>query len=175
MTVAQTTQLIQLILNSALMMVLAMAWWGVVWLRFNAIVSELRHQERQYQVQLRAAAIAGQPWPRRRSHRHQLRVRYRLNRHSMLTMHYVLLALAGSLLGLGLRMLISGDWLIALALVLFVLAAVGLLCSVALALLEFYQLSGLETVANGVESRPSAASQHHRSSAGSGPADILAS
>lgn len=133
MTVAQTTQLLQLMLNSALMLALALAWWGGVWLRYQGVIHAVHGRGRR----VRREPGRRQGWPD-----HQLRVRHRLTHHSLLLMYYVLLALAASLLALGLRTLIWGDWLISLALVLFVAGVAGMLGSVALALLEFYQMSG---------------------------------
>jgi hypothetical protein len=123
MSIAQTTQLLQLVLNSALMMVIALTWWGVVVVRLGAISARLQRLH---------------PKP------YELRVRYRLNRHSALIMYYVLLMLMASLCCLALRALINANSLITVALFLFVLATVGMLISVALALMEFYQLNGLE-------------------------------
>ncbi len=123
MSIAQTTQLLQLVLNSGLMMVIALAWWGVVVFRLGAISARLQRLERRP---------------------HALRVRYRLNRHSALIMHYVLLMLMASLCCLALRALIDANTLITAALLLFVLGNVGILVSVTLALMEFYQLNGLE-------------------------------
>ncbi|NJL46472.1 MAG: hypothetical protein HC929_01790 [Leptolyngbyaceae cyanobacterium SM2_5_2] len=123
MSIAQTTQLLQLVLNSVLMMVIALIWWGVVVFRLGAISARLQRLDRRP---------------------HGLRVRYRLNRHSALIMHYVLLMLMASLCCLALRALINANSLITVALVLFVLGTVGILVSVSLALMEFYQLNGLE-------------------------------
>jgi hypothetical protein len=123
MSIAQTTQLLQLVLNSVLMMVIALAWWGVVVFRLGAISARLQRLDRR-------------PYA--------LRVRYRLNRQSALIMHYVLLMLMASLCCLALRALIHANSLITVALVLFVLGTIGILVSVTLALMEFYQLNGLE-------------------------------
>ncbi|HIK44453.1 MAG TPA: hypothetical protein IGR64_06135 [Leptolyngbyaceae cyanobacterium M65_K2018_010] len=122
MSIAQTTQLLQLVLNSALMLIIALAWWGVVVVRLATLTERLQRLPRS-------------PY--------ELRVRYRLNRHSALIMHYVLLILMASLCCLALRALISANSLITAALCLFVLATVGMLLSVVLALMEFYQLNGL--------------------------------
>ncbi|MBD0337148.1 MAG: hypothetical protein ICV62_16795 [Cyanobacteria bacterium Co-bin13] len=148
-TVEQTTQLIQLILNSALMMAIALAWWGVVWLRHSAIAAQLQaHQRRMAQLR----GVEGQSIEQiahLRQLRLQIQARYRLTRHSALVMHAVLLALVGSVFSLALRTLMGGNWLIPLALVLFVLGIGGLLLSVGLALLEFYQIGLLEEAAPG--------------------------
>lgn len=128
MTVAQTTQLIQLILNSTLMLAIALAWWGVVWLRHSALVAQLQR-----------------PLPRdgcglARRQRRQAQRRCRLMRSSALVMHTVLLLLTASLFCLAWRTLVGADWLVPLALVLFVVGSGGLLLSVGLALVEFHQM-----------------------------------
>ncbi|HEY9736161.1 MAG TPA: hypothetical protein V6D06_07755 [Trichocoleus sp.] len=149
-TVEQTTQLIQLILNSALMMAIALAWWGVVWLRHGAIATQLQ----THLGRLARLREAGEPDVEQLAHLKQLRLqlqaRYRLTRQSWFIMHCVLLALVGSVFSLALRTLLSGNWLIPVALVLFVAGIGGLLLSVGLALMEFYQLGLLE---EGVASR----------------------
>jgi hypothetical protein len=142
-TVEQTTQLIQLILNSALMMAVALVWWGVVWLRQGAIAAQLQTHQRRL-AQLRGEGPSAERLAYLRQLRLQLQARYRLTRHSALVMHAVLLALVGSIFSLSLRTLMGGNWLIPLALVLFVGGIGGLLLSVGLALLEFYQLELLE-------------------------------
>ncbi|NJL44957.1 MAG: DUF2721 domain-containing protein [Leptolyngbyaceae cyanobacterium SM2_3_12] len=142
MSIAQTTQLLQLVLNSAVMMVIALAWWGIVAMRLSAVTDQmqrLRRQLRQGDGALRQGSLA-----RLRQHRHELGVRYRLTRHSVLIMHYVLLVLMTSLLLLSLRALINANGLITVALFLFVMGCAGIVLSVALALMEFYQLNALE-------------------------------
>lgn len=140
LSVEQTTQLIQLILNSALMMAIALAWWGVVWLRHGAIATQLQ----THQGRLARLRDSSEPDVEQLTHLRQLKLqtqaRYRLTRHSAFVMHCVLLALVGSVFSLALRTLITGNWLIPMALVLFVVGIGGLLLSVGLALLEFYQM-----------------------------------
>lgn len=127
MTVAQTSQLIQLILNTCLLMAIAVAWWGLVWMRYGIIANQLSQTQRQRQQ--------GQSHLAWRS----LHRQYRLGRTSIGVMHYVLLGQAGSLLALSLRTLLGADWLISLSMLLFLLAVIGLTLSVGLSLMEFYQ------------------------------------
>jgi hypothetical protein len=141
-SIAQTSQLLQLILNSAVMMVIALIWWGVIVFRLNLVSNQMQRIRRQYH-RTQAADGHQKMLLRLRHHRHELRVRYRLTRHSVLIMHYVLLGLIASLFFLSLRALINSNLLITAALVLFVLGAAGILLSVALALTEFYQLNVL--------------------------------
>lgn len=140
MTIEQTTQLIQLILNSALMMAIALVWWSIVWLRHNAIAAQLQDQQRQIMHFLETEYRSRNQLDLLKQQRFQLQTRYRLTRHSAWIMHYVLLALAGSVFGLSLRTLVSANGLIPAALILFVLGIGGLLLSVGLALMEFYQM-----------------------------------
>jgi len=171
-TIAQTSQLLQLVLNSAVMMLIALLWWGVVVFRLNTVSGQLQ-RFRQKTVDSRDRRLDGtskgsipsarqiserqfrrqRPYSvdrslhrsqfRMRQQRHDLRVRYRLTRHSALIMHYVLLAQMTSLFLLSLRALVNSNMLITMALFMFVFGAAGILLSVALALLEFYQLSRL--------------------------------
>ncbi|MGF1569957.1 MAG: hypothetical protein ACFCVD_18125 [Nodosilinea sp.] len=145
MSIAQTTQLLQLLLNSAVMMAIALAWWGVVVVRLGAVSAQMQRLRRQYRQAARWETNQPQgTLMRLRQYRHELLVRYRLTRHSALIMHYVLLVLMASLFSLSLRALIHGNVLITVALFLLVLGAAGILLSVMLALMEFYQLNGLE-------------------------------
>lgn len=142
MSIAQTSQLLQLVLNSAVMMVIALMWWGVAVFRLNLVSNDMQRLRRQYR-RTRAEDGHTHLLLRLRQHRHDLMVRHRLSRHSVLIMHYVLLSLMGSLFLLALRALVNTNLLITAALFLFVLGAAGILLSVALALMEFYQLNAL--------------------------------
>lgn len=144
LTVEQTTQLIQLILNSALMMAIALAWWGVVWLRHGAIATQLQAHQRRLAYLRQAEPEAMDQMGHLRQVRLQIQARYRVTRHSAFIMHGVLLVLVGSVFSLALRTLLGLNGLIPVALILFVLGIGGLLLSVALALLEFYQMGLLQ-------------------------------
>jgi len=141
-SIAQTSQLLQLILNSAVMMVIALVWWGVVVFRLNTVSNQMRRIHRRYR---RVPPDDNQQRVRSRlrQHRHDLTVRYRLTRHSVLMMHYVLLAQVASLFLLSLRALVNSNLLITMALFMFVMGTAGILLSVALALMEFYQMNVL--------------------------------
>lgn len=144
MSVEQTTQLIQLILNSALMLAIAVGWWGVMWLRHSTLVSQIQaHQRHTYRLAAESL-LDSDLLTSRRQQRYHLQTRYCLTRHSVLIMHYVLLGLVSSLFCLSLRTLFGGEWLIPTALALFILGVTGLMLSVALALMEFYQITLLE-------------------------------
>lgn len=144
MSVEQTTQLIQLILNSALMLAIAVGWWGVMWLRHSTLVSQIQAHQRRTHRLAADGLLNSDLLTSRRQQRYHLQTRYRLTRHSVLIMHYVLLGLVSSLFCLSLRTLFGGEWLIPAALALFILGVTGLMLSVALALMEFYQINFLE-------------------------------
>jgi hypothetical protein len=155
MTVAQTTQLIQLILNSTLMLAIALAWWGVVWLRHSALTGQLQRRPAP-----NGGAASLPPLQRR-----QTQTRCRLMRSSALVMHTVLLLLTASLFCLAWRTLVGADWLVPLALVLFVAGSGGLLLSIGLALLEFCQIERLSRPSRRRSARPQPALPPGRSPA----------
>lgn len=182
MTIEQTTQLIQLILNSALMMAIALAWWGIVWLRYTAIAAQLQEQQRRIIQLLDTGYRTLDQLAILKQQRFELQTRYRLTRHSAWLMHYVLLALMGSVFCLALRTLVRVNGLIPTALILFVLGIGGLLLSVGIALMEFYQRGILEVSMPGrsrlrrtrIAALPAAVSQSQQENAAKIP-DSLAS
>jgi hypothetical protein len=141
-SIAQTSQLLQLILNSAVMMVIALVWWGVIVFRLNTVSNQMRRINKRYR-RIPPDDNQKRVRLRLRQHRHDLTVRYRLTRHSVLIMHYVLMAQMASLFLLSLRALVNSNFLITMALFMFVMGTAGILLSVALALMEFYQLNVL--------------------------------
>ena len=144
MTVEQTSQLIQLILNSALMMAVTLAWWGALWLRHSTISTQMQAHQRRVQRLIQGEQLTVETLAYLRQQRYQLQGQQRLMRHSLLLVHYGLLAFMTSLFCLGLRVLFNANWLIAAAMFVFVLGVTGMLLSVLLTLLEFYQTSPTE-------------------------------
>lgn len=141
MSVEQTSQLIQLILNSALMIVVSVLVLGALWLRHNAIADQLKVLQRQFtRTQQMDLGLGVDALASLKQQRFQLQARYRLTRHSTLVMHYALLAFVTSLFTLAIRTVLNVDGLIPTALVLFVLGSAGLLTSVVITLMDFYQL-----------------------------------
>ncbi len=141
MTVEQTTQLIALILNSALMVLLSGLLWGAAWYRQQSLMTRLQETQRSQQLLFVNAR------PNRESQLHHLRQQrqrqrrqFRLAYISMVTLHYTLAMLMLSILLLGLRMLIFSNALISLAILLFVIGSAGLLIGVLLLLADVHQI-----------------------------------
>lgn len=162
MTVEQTSQLIQLILNSALMMAVTLAWWGALWLRHSTISTQIQAHQRQVQRLMQGEQLTVETLAYLRQQRYQLQGHQRLTRHSLLLVHYGLLAFMTSLFCLGLRVLFNANWLIAAAMFVFVLGVTGMLLSVLLTLLEFYQTSPTE---EGMARSPQRSARSERSTA----------
>jgi hypothetical protein len=154
-SVTQTTQLLHLLLNAALVMAIALVWWGVVVFKLNNVSTQMQRLQRQYYQQARGDALeVSTNWARLRRHRHDLLVRYRLTRHNALIMHYVLLLLVSSLFCLALRALVNTNLLITASMFLFVMGVFGLLLSVVLVLMEFYQVAVSGTISAPVAQVP---------------------
>lgn len=140
MSVHQTSQLIQLILNSALMITVCVGLMGGLWLRHGAIANQLRYLKSQI---LKFANSSNGSGPEQliqlRHERFHLQRRYRLIHNSTLVIHYALLVFIASLFALALRTLVNLSWLIPIALFLFIVGAGGVLVSVAFSLMDFYQ------------------------------------
>jgi hypothetical protein len=136
MSVEQTTQLIQLILNSVLMGVVCALVLGGLTARHASLGDEInafnqsRDQDKgpedRHQVVYQ------------RQQRRSLYNRYRLSRYSVLTAYYALLFAIFSGLMLALRGMLEWDWLIPVALSLFAVGISTLLVSVGLTLVEWH-------------------------------------
>ena len=160
MSVEQTTQLIQLILNSVLMSVACALVLSALSLRHHDIQQQLQTQQRQAQEGLTAA----------RGQVRRLRDRYRLSRFSVVTGYYALVFAMSSCLLLVLRALVEWNGLIPLALVGFVLAVATLLVAVGLMLLDWHLsdralLEETQTVLSGGLAPTTRRSRRHRSQA----------
>ena len=140
MSVHQTSQLIQLILNSALMITVCVGLLGGLWLRHGAIANQLRSHKSQL-LKLSNPSTGSDPeqLTQLRQDRYHLQRRYHLIHSSTLVIHYALLVFIASLFILALRTLVNLSWLIPMALFLFIVGAGGVLVSVSLALLEIHQ------------------------------------
>jgi hypothetical protein len=148
MTIAQTSQLIQLILNSALMIAVTVLTLGAVWLRHTTVVEQWHSQHRSRSAGGKEgtfAAAAGAPAPG--GQRLQigtegtphLPAQYQLTRLTTLIMHIALVVFVTSLFLLALRSLLNLGWLIPLAMLLFLGGTGFLLAGAGLLLLDFYQ------------------------------------
>ncbi len=137
MSVQQTTQLIQLILNAVLMLNAAVMVLGILMLRHGMLHNQLRSLNQTYMAELSQAETW---WDKRRlqvnRQLHQLQQRYRSIEKSVLLMQCAVALFSGSTLLLTLRAIISFDWLIAVSLWLFIVGIGALLAGLGLALLD---------------------------------------
>ncbi|MGA7937150.1 MAG: DUF2721 domain-containing protein [Kovacikia sp.] len=148
MSVEQTTQLIQLILNSVLMTVVCALAWGRLGMRHAAAEEKLQTASHWYANLLEAEnapRTANNGVSPREVHSLQakktlrrLQRRYQVTHYSLLATHYALLFSIGSILTMALRALINVDWLIVAALGLFVIGVASLLLGVGLTLIDLH-------------------------------------
>lgn len=145
MSVEQTTQLIQLILNSVLMGVACALVLGGLTARHGAIRQQLQSMSRPDYSQELDNWIVKPLTELPRSHIHQirhqikrLRYRYQISRYSVLSAYYALLFSALSCFALVLRGLIQWNGLIPFALGLFVLSVATLLVAIGLTLVDWH-------------------------------------
>ncbi|MBF2028151.1 MAG: DUF2721 domain-containing protein [Oscillatoriales cyanobacterium C42_A2020_001] len=136
MSVEQTTQLIQLILNSVLMSVACALVLGGLTARHSAIAEQIqtmRHNEDYTTLDL-TRSRRGQS----RSQLRRLQYRYTISRYSVLAAYYALLFSIFSCFTLTVRGMINWNGLIPVALVLFVVGVATLLVSVGLTLVDWH-------------------------------------
>ncbi|MEO0827173.1 MAG: DUF2721 domain-containing protein [Cyanobacteria bacterium J06635_15] len=142
MSVQQTSQLIQLILNSALMIGVCVLLWGGLWLRYTTLADRLKALHIDY-VKLSHALPLGPGVDHRdrlrylKQQRQKLQYHYRLSKRCTLILHYALLGFLLSIFALAARTLVNLNWLILVALGLFTAGTALLLLSVAMTLLDF--------------------------------------
>jgi len=136
MSVEQTTQLIQLILNSVLMSVACALVLGGLTARHSAIAEQLQawHHSEETTALESVRNRRGQS----RSQIRRLQYRYTISRYSVVAAYYALLFAIVSCLTLALRGMINWNGLISLALVLFVVGVATLLVSVGLTLVDWH-------------------------------------
>ena len=142
MSVQQTSQLIQLILNSALMIGVCVLLWGGLWLRHTTLADRLKALHLDY-----AKLTCVLPLELGEDHRDRLRYlkqqrqklqyHYRLSKRCTLVLHYALVSFSLSIFALAARTLVNLNGLISLALGLFTLGTALLLVSVVMTLLDF--------------------------------------
>lgn len=135
MSVEQTTQLIQLILNSVLMSVACAVVLGGLTTRYAALSQQLQQQQAQ-----RSGAEPGLTplLPSPRSTLRQLRTRYMLCRYGVMTGYYALFLAVCSCFVLTLRGLLNWNGLIPIALGCFVLGMATLLLALGLTLVDWH-------------------------------------
>ncbi len=129
MSVEQTTQLIQLILNSVLLSVACALIISGLTLRHNTVRQHVQNNQQPPELLGRLSQI--------RLMRH-LHYRYRLSRYSVLSGYYALLFAILSCFTLVLRGMIEWNGLIPLALGCFVLGVATLLVAVGLMLIDWH-------------------------------------
>ncbi|MEO1592151.1 MAG: hypothetical protein AAFU71_12775 [Cyanobacteria bacterium J06632_22] len=140
MNVEQTTQLIALIFNSALMVLLSGLLWMAAWYRQQSLLNQLQQVQQSQQILWVNAKPNREPQLQRlQQQQRRLHRQFRLAYSSMMISHYALAMLLLSVLMLGLRTLLFVDGLISLALLMFVLGAAGLLLGVLLLLVDVHQ------------------------------------
>lgn len=142
MTVEQTSQLIQLILNSALMVVVC----GLVLLgmlvRQGTLQQQLHWVNREYREQLMGTAILqGDRFQYLKNQQQELRRHYRQAQAGILIAYSALLLLLMSSFMLALRTLWNQDWLIPASMVMFGVGNGVLVLSVGMAIFEIRSAS----------------------------------
>lgn len=141
MSVEQTTQLLQLVLNSVLLMAACVLLLGRVETRSSVINDRLLTLNRQW-IDWMERGEGREPGKDNRLHSRkqvrQLQRRCQIVHYSLVSLYYAL-ALSGiSTLLLALKLLITVDWLIPLALGAFVIGVVVLLLGVGLTLFDLH-------------------------------------
>jgi hypothetical protein len=148
MSVEQTTQLIQLILNSVLMTVACALALSRLGTRHTFIEEKLQTANQWYTSLLETekevrAADGGASFREVRLFQakkslRRLQRRYTVTHYSLLATHYALLFSIGSIFTMTLRALINADWLIVAALGLFVVGVACLLLGIGLTLIDLH-------------------------------------
>lgn len=140
MSIEQTNQLLQLILNCLLLVTACVIVLSGMLLRHTAMTHRLHACQREYFECLEGAGTVKQArLVQLKIQLRQLRHHYRMTHLSVVMAHYALLFCVASALGVAFRTLIDANWLIHLALVLFVIGISILLLSVGLTLLDLCQ------------------------------------
>lgn len=137
MTVEQTSQLIQLILNSALMVaVCGLVLLGML-VRQGTLQQQLHWVNREYREQLMGTAILqGDRFQLLKNQQQELRRHYRQAQAGILIAYSALLLLLMSSFMLALRTLCNQDWLIPASMVMFAVGNGVLVLSVGMAIFE---------------------------------------
>jgi hypothetical protein len=135
MSIEQTDQLIQLILNSVVMVVACTFLLGGLLRRHNGVGDRLQQIQHQYFDALGSGVESrtGQ-MTHLKKQLHRLRHRYRCTHYSVLSVHYALLFLTGSTFLMALRTVFETDMLIKVALALFIFGVAVLLLAIGLTL-----------------------------------------
>lgn len=137
MSVEQTTQLIQLMLNSMLMSVVCALVLGGLTARHSTLSEEIQVLQQAGAQEANGDGVRSQVLQQRRQQRY-FHTRYRIMGYSVMMAYHALFfsILSGFLLAL--RGLFGWDWLIPVALALFALGIAALLVAVGLTLIEWH-------------------------------------
>ncbi|MEM8808248.1 MAG: DUF3301 domain-containing protein [Cyanobacteria bacterium P01_G01_bin.38] len=147
MSIEQTNQLILLILNSVLMVLLSTLLVGGAWLRQASLAQELdvlKRACRDRNYTLLNTSVKETQVKSLRRQRHQAQRQYRLAYSGLLLLYGALVMFLINLLALALRTLVLADWLVPIALGLFIGGIVGLLAGAGLVLGDVYQSNLLQ-------------------------------
>jgi hypothetical protein len=148
MTVEQTTQLTQLVLNSVLMVLACAFVLGGLLLRRSVLENRLQTTSIEYfQILHRVNDLRGESDGQLQRHRFRflkkrlrhLQQQVKAAHVSILGLYYALMLFATSVFSLSMRTIVSAAWLISSAMALFLGGVVILLFSVALVLLELHK------------------------------------
>ncbi|MEX0269859.1 DUF2721 domain-containing protein [Leptolyngbyaceae cyanobacterium UHCC 1019] len=144
MSVEQTTQLIQLILNSVLMSVACAVVLCGLTERHAAIGDRLEDIQPEDRLNTTLDIIRNHPIRRRQLRR--LQQRYSISRYSVLTAYYALLFSGLSCFALALRGILDWNWLISVALGVFVFGIAALLVAIGLTLIEIHLSDSVKSI-----------------------------
>lgn len=139
MSLEQTNQLIQLVLNSVLMVAACVVILAGLLVRHTATHRQLRSLTQEYSKLMSGSALLrGDRLLQVKHQLRQLRQQYQGAYRSILVIHGALLTFVLSGLTVALRTIASADWLIAAALVLFIVGLVILLLGLTLAVVDLH-------------------------------------
>jgi len=136
MSVEQTTQLIQLILNSVLMSVACALVLSGLTVRYAMIGDRLEDSRQDERLNTNFDLTRHHAMTKRQLRR--LQQRYSISRYSVLTAYYALLFSTLSCFALAVRGILDWNWLISIALGIFVFGIAALLVAVGLTLIEIH-------------------------------------
>lgn len=138
MSVEQTTQLIQLILNSVMMITACVVVLVGLMVRHVSISDRLQAMNREYFELLNGSSpLKNERLAQLKRQLRQVRQRCRTAQNGVLAVHYALLLFITSTFVLTLRTVVSWGWLIPGSLLLFMLGVGMLLLSMMLTLIDF--------------------------------------
>ncbi len=138
MSVEHTTQLIQLILNSVLMLVGCALVLGRVGSRCDAVEVRLKGVKHRCLGLMDDRSVRSGVMAQTRKHMRQLQSRLRLLHWGLLAAHYALLFAIASTLMLACRTLIHFEWLIPVSLATFNLGILALMLAVGCVLVDVH-------------------------------------